>query len=263
MQIVTGYTGTEHIKSMHDRSRIAGISGLGTYILNTGSKLAATLQSANTVRISNGDLVMQGTHATIEAGSYQDITIENGTQGQKRNDLIVARYEKRAQNPQTESVTLKVIKGTPTTGTPADPSYEEGNILAGDLVAETPLYRVPIDGITPGEPVPLYDVLMPMADLQSDLEELRDSVSQVKVFSGSRVITFSSERHSLFEVSEQRSLFGRALDAARDYVGVMNGDGSTIEFVPHAFIANGRVIIVLDRGVYEAVRINYVVVLGS
>lgn len=39
----------------------------------------------------------------------------------------------------------------------------------------------------------------------------------------------------------------------------MNGDGSKIEFVPHAHITNGRVIIVLNCGVYEAVRINYVV----
>lgn len=165
MQIVTGYTGTEHIKSSHDRSRIAGIAGAGLYVLSTGNKLAAALQNANTVRISDGDLVMQGTHATIESGSYEDVTIENGTQGQKRNDLIVVRYEKAAQQPQTESIGLKVIKGTPTSGTPADPDYEEGDILAGDLVAEMPLYRVPIDGITPGEPVPMADVLMPMAEL--------------------------------------------------------------------------------------------------
>lgn len=83
------------------------------------------------------------------------------------------------------------------------------------------------------------------------------------MFSGSKVITFSAERHPLFEVSEQQSLFGRALDVTRDYVAVMNGDGSVSEFIPHVHITNGRAIIVLNTAMYQAVRINYVVVLGS
>lgn len=99
--------------------------------------------------------------------------------------------------------------------------------------------------------------------IEGDIDTLRDSVSRAKVLSGSKVITFSAERHPLFEVDEQQRLFGRALDATRDYVGVMNGDGSVSEFVPHVHITNGRAILVLDRAMYQAVRINYVVVLGS
>lgn len=178
MQIVTGYTGTEHIKSMHDRARNAGTFGTASYVLSTGNMLGASMQSANTVRILDGDLCLQGTHATIEPGTHEDLTVENGTQGQVRNDLVVARYEKLAADPKTESVTLKVIKGTPAEGTAADPDYAEGDVLAGDLVAEFPLYRIPIDGITPGDPVPLFDVVVPMAELKADLDALRDSVSQ-------------------------------------------------------------------------------------
>lgn len=167
--IVTGYTGTAHVKSMHDRSRIAGMAGAGTYVLSTGKKLKAEMQNANTVRILDGDLVMQGCHATIEAGTYQELKIDNGTQGQKRNDLVVARYERRAQDPKTESVTLKIVKGTPA-ATPKDPDVVAGDILGGDLVAEVALWRVPLDGLNVGAPVALFDVLMPMS-------ELRDSIS--------------------------------------------------------------------------------------
>lgn len=173
--IVTGYTGTAHVKSMHDRSRIAGMAGAGTYVLSTGKKLKAEMQNANTVRILDGDLVMQGCHATIEAGTYQELKIDNGTQGQKRNDLVVARYERRAQDPKTESVTLKIVKGTPA-ATPKDPDVVAGDILGGDLVAEVALWRVPLDGLNVGAPVALFDVLMPMS-------ELRDSISQVEVWS--------------------------------------------------------------------------------
>lgn len=171
MQIVTGYTGTAHIKSAHDRSRNAGVIGRGSYVLSTGNMLAAKMQTANTLRIVDGDLMLQGTHATIEAGTHEDLAIDNGTQGMKRNDLVVARYERLSGEPKTESVTLRVIKGSPSSGAAADPDHVEGDVLKGDLVAEMPLYRVPIDGITPGKPVPLFDVA-------PTIDALRDSLSQ-------------------------------------------------------------------------------------
>lgn len=174
LQIVTGYTGTAHIKSAHDRARNAGTVGTGSYVMRTGNMLAAKMQSANTLRIVDGDLMMQGVHATVEAGTHEDLTVDNGTQGKKRNDLVVARYERLAGEPKTESVTLRVIKGEPSDGAAADPAHTEGDILGGDLVAEMPLYRVPIDGITPGDPVALFETVPTIA-------ELRDSVSQAVV----------------------------------------------------------------------------------
>ena len=172
MELVTGHSGSDHVDSTDAGAMHAGIVGTGTYVLGTGGRLVATMQSANVVRIADGDLMMQGRHATIESGAYDELTIQNGTQAQKRNDLVVAHYERKTSAPYTESLDLRVIKGTPTSGEPSDPEYQEGDILAGDAVVEAPLYRIPLDGITPGEPVPLFDVLLPMADLW-------DSVSHV------------------------------------------------------------------------------------
>ena len=165
MELVTGHSGSDHVDSTDAGAMHAGIVGTGTYVLGTGGRLVATMQSANVVRIADGDLMMQGRHATIESGAYDELTIQNGTQAQKRNDLVVAHYERKTSAPYTESLDLRVIKGTPTSGSPTDPEYQEGDILAGDAVVEAPLYRIPLDGITPGEPVPLFDVLLPMADL--------------------------------------------------------------------------------------------------
>lgn len=188
LQIVTGYTGTAHIKSAHDRARNAGTVGTGSYVMRTGNMLAAKMQSANTLRIVDGDLMMQGVHATVEAGTHEDLTVDNGTQGKKRNDLVVARYERLAGEPKTESVTLRVIKGEPSDGAAADPAHTEGDILGGDLVAEMPLYRVPIDGITPGDPVALFETVPTIA-------ELRDSVSQdtgVVILNGNKPGTYDT-----------------------------------------------------------------------
>lgn len=191
LQIVTGYTGTAHIKSAHDRTRNAGTVGTGSYVMKTGNMLAAKMQSANTLRIVDGDLMMQGVHATVEAGTHEDLTIDNGTQGKKRNDLVVARYERLAGEPKTESVTLRVIKGEPSDGAAADPAHTEGDILGGDLVAEMPLYRVPIDGITPGDPVALFETVPTIAELRDSVSPASGKAGSVSYFKAAGIVVVS------------------------------------------------------------------------
>lgn len=198
MELVTGHSGSDHVDSTDAGAMHAGIVGTGTYVLGTGGRLVATMQSANVVRIADGDLMMQGRHATIESGAYDELTIQNGTQAQKRNDLVVAHYERKTSAPYTESLDLRIIKGTPTSGEPSDPEYQEGDILAGDAVVEAPLYRIPLDGITPGEPVPLFDVLLPMADLWDSVSQLRSVAvaggqwGEVRAWSVGSVVTVSA-----------------------------------------------------------------------
>lgn len=260
MQIVTGYTGTAHIKSAHDRSRNAGVVGKGSYVLSTGNMLAAKMQTANTLRIVDGDLMLQGTHATIEAGTHEDLAIDNGTQGMKRNDLVVARYERLSGEPKTESVTLRVIKGSPSSGAAADPAHVEGDVLKGDLVAEMPLYRVPIDGITPGKPVPLFDVA-------PTIDELRDSLSRApRVFCGTKVLMFGGgQLCDLFSKDEFKREFGREFDNARDSVSVMNGDYGLYNQPVQVMYAESRpgfVTVWAPSAHTGGCRVNYIVVLA-
>ena len=242
-EIVDGMTGTKHISSDDLSALNVATIGKADCVLKYGDDFKLTMASANSATLGTGVGMVGGKRFWNHAAT--SLTIQSGTQGQKRNDLVVARYAKTSAG--IESITPVVIKGTPTTGTAADP-----DVTANDLK----LWRVPLDGISVGDPVKLFE---PVASLAT----LGDSVSRAKVFSGSKVITFSAERHPLFEVDEQQRLFGRALDATRDYVGVMNGDGSVSEFIPHVHITNGRAILVLNCAMYQAVRINYVVVLGS
>lgn len=192
MELVTGKVGHDHVLSEQAGSMHAGIFGTGTYVLGTGSKLAATMVNANTVRIADGDLMMQGRHCTIAEGQYDDLVVQNGTQNQRRSDLVVARYERLAEEPRTESVSLKVVKGQPSDGEPEDPKIEEGDILGGDLVSEVALYRIPLDGISVGDPKPLFDLLAPMSQIKNELDGLRDSVSQAQIKTGYTSISAGS-----------------------------------------------------------------------
>lgn len=148
MEIVTGYTGTPHIDANADQSRNQGIFGTGNCVLNVGEKFAAVLSNANTVTISDGEGMMQGVHFRILPGMTENVTIDNGTAGVNRIDLICARYTKDGSTG-VEAVSLVVIKGTPSDSTPTEPTYTTGDIRGGDLAADFPLYRVTLTGLTP------------------------------------------------------------------------------------------------------------------
>lgn len=145
MKIVTGYTGTPHISSNDDQGRNQGIFGTRNYILDVGHRLNATLTNTTTVTLEDGEGIMQGVHFRIEPGTTDVVQISPGTNGYNRIDLICAKYTKDASTG-IEDVSLAVLEGTPTASTPSAPSYTQGDILDGDLVAYFPLWVVTLTG---------------------------------------------------------------------------------------------------------------------
>ena len=164
-ELVTGHAGKAHATAEQAAGLNAGILGLDDYVLNVHDKFEITVVSANKVTIGTGELVMQGRH--VSQGTPEDLIVTNGSQGQKRNDLIVCRYAKGSQS--VESAKLVVVRGTPTTGTPTDPAVNTTSPLDGGTTYDMPLYRIPLDGITIGTPVALFNVLKPMSDVWDSL----------------------------------------------------------------------------------------------
>lgn len=146
MKIVTGRTGAAHVTSADDGARNAGIIGTGKYIFDIGNKFAYEIISNNLIRVKDGYGINQGRQFGIEHADYEECEIDNGLQGVKRTDLIVAKY-KRDSLTGLESVTIAVIKGT-SGDNYTDPEYVEGNILNGDDEDDFLLYRVCLNGIS-------------------------------------------------------------------------------------------------------------------
>lgn len=168
VELITGFAGTPHINSDDIGAFQAGIVGPGDYALATGNQLKATMSNANTIAVQSGDAVLNGRHVHLTGTTTA--TVQSGTQGQKRNDKVVLRYTKNTATG-VETCSLVVIKGTNTTGTPADPAHNTGSILDGVTTHDMPLYRIPIDGITVGTLVPLFNVLKPMKDVWDSLTQ--------------------------------------------------------------------------------------------
>ena len=147
MNIINGYRNNPHITSQQLRNTYIPIFGKDACILDVGSKMAVTVISANEVEIADGQLICEGCTAEIAHGTTESLTIENGTQGEQRIDLIVARYTKNAGTG-VEDMQLAVVKGTPAATNPAVPSYNDGTIADGDSPVDFPLYAVHLDGIS-------------------------------------------------------------------------------------------------------------------
>jgi hypothetical protein len=214
VELVTGHAGKAHATAEQAAGLNAGILGLDDYVLNVHDKFEITVVSANKVTIGTGELVMQGRH--VSQGTPEDLIVTNGSQGQKRNDLIVCRYTKGSQS--IESAELVVVRGTPTTGTPTDPALNTTSPLDGGTTYDMALYRIPLDGITIGTPVPLFNVLRPMSDVW-------DSLSPLHLYTGSSVLydAGSGGYATLWTFSQFRQQFGR--DWGDDVcVSAMNGD---------------------------------------
>lgn len=143
MEIVTGHTGAEHITSVDAAMFNIAMFGSGEWGLNTLDKLAYEIISNNRIDIKSGDIMMQGRHGRIAKNTKDQCSIDNGTQGMQRRDMIAVRYRKSGE---IESMDTVVIKGAPAASA-KDPVLTTGDINAGATLHEMPLYRVTIDGL--------------------------------------------------------------------------------------------------------------------
>lgn len=169
---VFAFQGKNHITASQLGRLVQGTAGDGRYVLPTQDRLQATMQTANKVVIGSGDLVMDGRYVTNEAGA--ELTVESGTSGYNRNDIVALRYSKDGSTG-VESFEPVVIKGAPVTGTAADPAVDAGAISDGSSEALMPLWRIPIRGLAPGIPERI-------AKVGKTLSEIGDSVSQSEWF---------------------------------------------------------------------------------
>lgn len=153
IELVDGKAGTAHISS-EDKAIIHQAKfSKSDVVFDWGDAFKCTMGSANRATIGTGCASIQGLDWHITAA--ESVTISNGSQGMKRNDIICAHYHRNASNG-NENVELTALKGTPNATAAADPTIPSGKILSGAVDAYMPLWRIPLDGITAGTPVRLF-----------------------------------------------------------------------------------------------------------
>lgn len=221
-EIVDGMTGIKHISSDDMSALNIATIGESNCVLNYGNNFKMTMTNANTATLGTGVGMVGGKRFWNNATT--SLTVQSGTQGQKRNDLIVARYAKTSTGH--ESITPVVIKGTPTTGTAADPA-----VTANDLK----LWRVSLNGISVGEPVKLFEPVASLATIGGFVS---------RTIYGSKVISTKSDNPTplIFTASEYMQLVGHKYSWTTDHVSFMNGDwGAQETRTASAIYGNGNI----------------------
>lgn len=176
MKIVSGRTGSPHVTSQQFRQMLEGIIGQGSYIITSGENLKPELSSNNLLKIRSGMMAHHGCISCVDIGTYDEVTLTNGSQGMKRIDLIVNRYTRNAET-EVENCSWKVIMGTPAASNPTVPSYTKGNLQNGDTVDDCPIFEVHYDGINVAEVKSLLSVTDGLSGLSSNLTKANTKIS--------------------------------------------------------------------------------------
>lgn len=153
IELVDGKAGVAHISS-EDKAIIHQAKfSKSDVVFDWGEAFKCSMSSSNRATIGTGCASIQGLDWHIT--SAESVTISNGSQGMKRNDIICAHYHRDSKTG-NENVALTVLKGSPNATAAADPTIPSGKILSGAVDAYMPLWRIPLNGITVGTPVRLF-----------------------------------------------------------------------------------------------------------
>lgn len=194
MEIITGRTGEPHVYAADDAEIYRLFLGDGDFLLTTGNQLQASMNGTTQVRVYDGSLMMQGRLAKIRpSDGYDTLTLDIGTVGYKRVDLIVAEYKQTIVTEQKEiegeivdvvdkfdSVELKVVKGTPNANSYVEPAITTGNIDDGET-HQVKLWAVQLDGINFNALVD-YRVILDTTPIQTALSYAQSSMAQIRAY---------------------------------------------------------------------------------
>ena len=150
---ITVYTPPEasaHIYA-EDQAQInrARIGNGGSGISDADSILTCTKVNDNTVRLSSGVYYNQGYDVVVPGGTTEDLSVDSGTAGQYRKDLVVSHFIKGG-GATGDTHILEVKKGIPAASleSASDPALEDDDLSTGGTEREEALYRLTISGST-------------------------------------------------------------------------------------------------------------------
>ena len=273
MQLNTGYAGKPHVTAENCADLNRGIVGSDSYVLPVGAQFEVELVTNNLLKIKDGCGCMQGRQVSIAKGQTDEITIENGTQCEKRIDLVVIRYSKNADTG-IETAIPFLVKGIPSENNPVRPEHLEGDIRGGDLTADWPLYELYLDGISVTNVKPLFDVLMSVDSLNRKFVfNRRNSIEAgictphyIMIMGTSVLQGANADYRQLFSASDLLSKLKfydpsiSNFEEAKCVVTTNNGDGNaaaTHFYAPEWWGSNNAYYQYFYPGTSSPIRVNY------
>lgn len=146
INIYTPDTATPHIYAEDDAQIYRSLIGSSGITL-ADNQLACTIVNDNTVRLASGLYSMQGYMLAVQSGTSQDLTVDSGSAGAYRHDLIVADFVRGGGND-ADQYEFKIVKGANATSAAAalDPAITQDDLTQGGSHRQEIVYRLIING---------------------------------------------------------------------------------------------------------------------
>ena len=144
--IYTPDTDTPHIYAEDDAQIHRALIGSSGITL-ADNQLACTVVNENTVRLASGLYSMQGYMLAVQSGTTQDLTVDSGSAGAYRHDLVVADFV-RGGGTTADQFRFMIVKGSNATSASAatDPSITQDDLITGGSHRQEILYQLIING---------------------------------------------------------------------------------------------------------------------
>lgn len=141
VHLVTGHSGEVHVTAAEQGQLNGNLWGRDAYVLDGAG---ISIVDDNTVHIADGILLVNGRHVNLNDGG-DDVSIETGTVGKYRRDMICLKYEMDVVTgiERCSWVVVKGVAGEDYT----TPTVDAKSILDGANPCLIPAYTVDVDNL--------------------------------------------------------------------------------------------------------------------
>lgn len=133
-----------HITADDDAFIYASLAGVQSGILGD---LTCVKVDNNTVRLSGGGVMNRGHILRIPADEVLELTVDSGTAGYKRYDVVAAEFVKGGGEV-ADSFEIKIIKGLLSTTEPPMPTMTTSDLIDSGDINQIALFKLQINGTT-------------------------------------------------------------------------------------------------------------------
>lgn len=158
--------GFSPVTAQEDADLYGGILGLPLTVLKVGNQMAATVVDNNTIRIGDGEAVVQGRRIHNDPGMYDTFTIPTGSQGVTAWYII--GYLLHTDTSTGNEVADTFVRKMNT----AEETITEAVLRDGASEAYISMYRVTLNGINVQSVDPLYSVVQTAQERDAAISEL-------------------------------------------------------------------------------------------
>ena len=133
-----------HITADDDAFIYASLAGVQSGILGD---LTCVKVDNNTVRLSGGGVMNRGHILRIPADEVLELTVDSGTAGYKRYDVVAAEFVKGGGEV-ADSYEIKIVKGESSSTIPQAPTMVTSDLIDSGDVNQVALFKLWINGTT-------------------------------------------------------------------------------------------------------------------